>query len=235
MYLRHEAGHAFNYAYRLYTQIGWQRLFGQFSEPYQEQYRTKPFNAAFVRHLPGWYAQKHPDDDFAETFAVWLTPGSTWREIYAGTPAISKLLYVEKVATRYGHKTPRVTSGSLDRPVRDIDLTLGDYYKALWEDHCSGFTLPEIINGDLCRLFPDSSGRPAIEGLQVARGTILREVNNWTGLDRHILMSLINTLLEKIRSQDLKISPENITSQISKMSVFVTVLAMNYQFTGSFI
>ena len=25
-------------------------------------------------HLDPWYAQSHPDEDFAETFAVWLTP-----------------------------------------------------------------------------------------------------------------------------------------------------------------
>jgi hypothetical protein len=235
MYLRHEAGHAFNYAYRLYNQIGWQRIFGKFSEPYEESYRTSPFRAAFVRHLPGWYAQKHPDDDFAETFAVWLTPGSQWQEIYAGTPSMPKLLYVQKVAWRYGNKTPRVTGGHLDRPVQELDLTLGAYYKSFWDDHYSGVTLPDIIDADLRRLFPDPGGQPVLDGLLVARAELLREVNNWTGLDRHILRSLLKTLLEKVRSLDLKVSPENTPSQVSKMAVFLTALAMNYQFTGNFL
>jgi len=80
MYLRHEAGHAFNYAYRLYTKLAWRRLFGSFSRPYKENYRPRPFSVRFVHHIPGWYAQKHPDQDFAETFAVWLAPDSGWRE-----------------------------------------------------------------------------------------------------------------------------------------------------------
>jgi len=74
------AGHAFNYAYRLYRKPEWRRLFGKFSQPYQENYQPVPFSAKFVRHIPGWYVQKHPDEDFAETFAVWLTPGSDWQK-----------------------------------------------------------------------------------------------------------------------------------------------------------
>src|SRR5512141_1711362 len=116
MYLRHEAGHTFNYAYRLYTQPEWRQFFGSFSRPYKENYRPRPFSVRFVHHIPGWYAQKHPDEDFAETFAVWLTPNSRWQERYAHTPALEKLLYVDRVARRYGKKTPEVTSGELDAP-----------------------------------------------------------------------------------------------------------------------
>ena len=78
-YLRHEAGHVFNYAYRLFTRPDWSALFGPFDRPYREKYRPVPFSRSFVRHIEGWYAQKHPDEDFAETFAVWLTPRSPWR------------------------------------------------------------------------------------------------------------------------------------------------------------
>jgi Putative zinc-binding metallo-peptidase len=76
MYLRHEAGHAFNYAYRLYETPEWRELFGPFNRPYRDRYKPVPFDRSFVRHMEGWYAQKHPDEDFAETFAVWLTPRS---------------------------------------------------------------------------------------------------------------------------------------------------------------
>src|ERR1700758_375860 len=76
MYLRHEAGHAFNYAYKLYNTPEWKQLFGSFRRRYRDNYRPVPFSRNYVRHLAGWYAQKHPDEDFAETFAVWLTPRS---------------------------------------------------------------------------------------------------------------------------------------------------------------
>src|SRR6266446_1856064 len=98
MYLRHEAGHAFNYAYCLYETKEWTDLFGPFDRPYDEHYTPVPFSRKFVRHIAGWYAQKHPDEDFAETFAVWLTPRSNWRRKYRGWPAMLKLRYVDRVA-----------------------------------------------------------------------------------------------------------------------------------------
>ena len=96
-YLRHEAGHAFNYAYRLYDRADWRQTFGPYSRPYRERFRANPFSRDFVRHILGWYAQKHPDEDFAETFAVWLTPSLDWREQYDGWPALRKLEYVDRV------------------------------------------------------------------------------------------------------------------------------------------
>src|SRR3972149_1846986 len=90
MHLRHEAGHAFNYAFKLYETAEWRELFGPFNRPYRERYRPVPFDRNFVRHIEGWYAQKHPDEDFAETFAVWLTPRSRWRARYRGWPAMRK-------------------------------------------------------------------------------------------------------------------------------------------------
>jgi hypothetical protein len=129
MILRHEAGHVFNYSYRLYNKPEWHKLFGRFSLPYKEDYKVDPFSTRFVHHLSGWYAQRHPDDDFAETFAVWLTPGSDWRERYADTPALAKLLYVDKMASRYGKQPPVVTSGKLDVPVEEMTMTLDTWYK----------------------------------------------------------------------------------------------------------
>ena len=96
MYLRHEAGHAFNYAYKLYETPEWRERFGPFNRPYRDHYKPVPFDRSFVRHMEGWYAQKHPDEDFAETFAVWLTPRSRWRERYRGWPAMRKLRYVDR-------------------------------------------------------------------------------------------------------------------------------------------
>ena len=127
MILRHEAGHAFNYAYRLYDRPEWQTLFGQFSLPYQEDYQVDPSISRFVHHLAGCYAQKHPDDDFAETFAVWLTPCSDWRTAYAGTPALEKLQYVERGAAECGDKPPVVTGGRVDTPVEEIEMSLGEW------------------------------------------------------------------------------------------------------------
>jgi hypothetical protein len=138
MLLRHEAGHTFNYAYRLYNKRKWRQLFGQFSLPYKKNYTVDTHSTRFVLHLSGWYAQRHPDDDFAETFAVWLTPGSDWRKAYDGTPAIAKLIYVDEVVAKYGKKPPVVTGGKLHMPVEDMGMTLGEWYKTSREKY-SGY------------------------------------------------------------------------------------------------
>ena len=97
-YLRHEMGHVVNYAYRLYDEEEWVKQFGSITQPYAEEYRPEPFSRRYVRHLPGWYAQKHPDEDWSETFAVWMTPGLDWRAEYGGWPvAGAKLQYCDRV------------------------------------------------------------------------------------------------------------------------------------------
>ncbi len=145
MILRHEAGHAFNYAYRLYDRPEWQTLFGPFSQPYQDEYQVDPSSTRFVHHLAECYAQKHPDDDFAETFAVWLTPYSYWRMAYAGTPALEKLQYVEEVAAEYGEKPPIVTGGRVDVPVEEIEMTLSEWYETVYKNRINEDQLTQIV------------------------------------------------------------------------------------------
>jgi hypothetical protein len=130
MYLRHEAGHAFNYAYELYKSDEWRLLFGPFRRAYKEHYRPVPFSRRYVRHIAGWYAQKHPDEDFAETFAVWLTPRSGWRRKYVGWPAMAKLRYVDRQARRVADLPPLRPLGATDVTVEQMDVTVEQFYHA---------------------------------------------------------------------------------------------------------
>jgi hypothetical protein len=145
MILRHEAGHAFNYAYRLYDKPEWKTLFGPFSQPYQEDYQVDPSSTRFVHHLAGCYAQKHPDDDFAETFAVWLTPYSYWQTAYTGTPALEKLQYVQRVTAEYGERPPIVTGGRVDMPVEEIQMSLGEWYETVYKNRINEDQLTQIM------------------------------------------------------------------------------------------
>jgi hypothetical protein len=235
MSLRHEAGHAFNYAYRLYSKPEWQRLFGQFSKSYQEEYKPIPFSARFVHHIPGWYAQKHPDDDFAETFAVWLTPGSNWKIKYADTPALAKLSYIDRAVSRFGQKQPEVTDDRLDKPVQELTMTLDTWYEANRNFSRTSPKLHHLINEDLQRLLPETEGQPAAEVLQSFNRQLIRDVNHWTGMDRHLLESLSNDLIERVRILNLKIGEDQTTIRIVNVAIFLTTLVMNYQFTGQFI
>src|SRR5260370_22243686 len=94
--LRHEAGHVLQHSYQLQSRRRWQQLFGPSSKRYPSYYRPNPASRHFVQHLRLWYAQSHPDEDFAETFAVWLRPRSNWRTRDAARPALKKLEYADK-------------------------------------------------------------------------------------------------------------------------------------------
>jgi hypothetical protein len=232
MCLRHETGHAFNYAFRLYRKPEWHRLFGKFSEPYQEEYKPVPFSARFVRHLPGWYAQKHPDEDFAETFAVWLTPGSNWPVHYADTPALAKLLYVDKIVSQYGKKPPIVSEEKLDTPVQELTMTLDSWYETGKNSNHYKFNLNRTLNNDLLELFPTGQGQPAADVLRMNSKQLIREVNRWTGMDRKLLKALIAELSDRVQFLGLKIEPEQIAAQMVGVGVFLSTLAMNYLRSG---
>ena len=131
-YLRHEMGHVVNYAYRLYDEEEWVKQFGSITQPYGEEYRPEPFSRRYVRHLPGWYAQKHPDEDWSETFAVWMTPGLDWRKEYGGWPvAAAKLAYCERVMAgaagpRSGGHRPPIWTRTWARSSTRWTSTTGD-------------------------------------------------------------------------------------------------------------
>jgi hypothetical protein len=235
MYLRHEAGHAFNYAYRLHRKPEWRKIFGRFSQPYEDDYKPVPFSAKFVRHLPGWYAQKHPDDDFAETFAVWLTPSSDWRRLYADTPALLKLLYVDRMTRKYGQQPPIVTDEKLDMPVQKMTMTLDEWYEKGRDTDQISLSLHRTLNNDLRNLFPADNGLPVVDVLRANRKQLIREINRWTGMNQNLLSGLIDELLKRVEFLELKMKPEQTAAQMLSTSVFVTTLVMNYLLRGQFV
>jgi len=152
--LRHEAGHTIQHAYQLHRRRRWQKLFGPSSKRYPRYYRPNPNSRNFVQHLRLWYAQAHPDEDFAETFAVWLRPRSSWRTRYAGWPALKKLEYVDELMEEIAGQRPLLTRRERLDPLNEISETLADYYKrkrALYV-----LDTPRTYDRDLRRLFSDN-------------------------------------------------------------------------------
>ena len=154
MGLRHEIGHAINYAYRLYMDPEWKQLFGNINRKYNDYYRFNPWSKRHVKHLPEYYAQKHPDEDWAETFAVWLTPMSGWRTIYGKTPAIKKLLYVDKKMKEIRRREPSNTRSLRDVPIEKVRMTVREFYGADYEDVSPSEQLLEDIEA-MKRIFPN--------------------------------------------------------------------------------
>ena len=149
--LRHEAGHTVQHAYQLQRRRRWQQLFGPSSKRYPRYYRPNPASRHYVQHLRLWYAQSHPDEDFAETFAVWLRPRSNWRTRYAGWPALKKLEYVDELMGEIAGKRPLLTTRERVEPLNELSQTLGEHYRK--KQAFYAFTPPKTYDRDLSRLF----------------------------------------------------------------------------------
>jgi len=240
MYLRHEAGHAFNYAYRFYKTREWRDLFGPFRRPYRDDYEPVPFSRKFVRHIAGWYAQKHPDEDFAETFAVWLTPRSGWRTKYRGWAAMRKLRYVDRIARRFGDVEPPRARGAADVTVDEMETTIEDFYRdARQSDEALAARLP--LDVDLKEIFAKSrrrrrpTARPAADLVSECRKPIVDRVTYWTGVRRPLVKSLVESIERRLRELELATEPGRERGDLAAVTAYVTTLAMNYLVRGEFI
>ena len=238
MYLRHEAGHAFNYAYALFKTKEWHELFGPFRRPYRDSYKPVPFSRQFVRHMEGWYAQKHPDEDFAETFAVWLTPRSSWRERYKGWGAMKKLLYMDRIGRRLGGADPVVAHGTTDITVDEMDVTVGEFYQQALDQQVTPGELP--LDTDLRDIFNVSKHRrknvrPAADLLRENRKVLIDKVNYWTGVQRPLVKKLVETIEQKVGDLGLRADTGCEKEYLTEVTVYATALAMNYLTRGKFI
>ncbi len=238
MYMRHEAGHAFNYAYALYKTQEWRNLFGPFRRAYRENYKPVPFSRQFVRHMEGWYAQKHPDEDFAETFAVWLTPRSNWRKRYKGWGAMKKLLYMDRMGRKFGDADPIVARGDTDITVDEMDVTVGEFYQHALDQQLSPGELP--LDTDLRDIFNVSKRRrknvrAAVDLLRENRKVLVDKVNYWTGVQRPLVKKLVETIETKAGDLGLRADIKCEREYLTEVSVYATALAMNYITRGKFI
>jgi hypothetical protein len=236
MYLRHEAGHAFNYAYKLHRTPEWKQLFGPFRRPYHDNYRPIPFSRNFVRHLAGWYAQKHPDEDFAETFAVWLTPRSAWRKRYRGWGAMAKLRYMNRIARELGNVDPVRRRGRTDITVDEMEATVAEFYQRTNDDT----PLADLaLDTDLRDIFDASkrrkTARPAHEFLHAQRKAVTDKVAYWTGAQRPLIKKLIEVIEKRIDELGLFADTARESEHLIQITVYVTALAMNYMARGKFV
>jgi hypothetical protein len=228
--LRHEAGHAVQNAFRLHRRKPWRELFGDPATPYPDSYAPKPYSRRFVLHIDPHYAQAHPGEDFAETFAVWLTPGSRWRTRYKGWGALKKLEYVDALMAEIAGQRPPVRAGAAVDPLRSLRHTLREHYAqrhALY-----GVDAPDVYTRDLRRLFTAEAGTPgsasAAAFLRANRRDTLRSVAAWTGQYQYTLNGMYQQLVDRCAEHALRIprgeSPDRLRRDVA---VLLTVMAMN--------
>jgi hypothetical protein len=233
--MRHEAAHAYSYAYQLPRKKKWQQTFGRTSrEETPDFYQPRPFSRSYVVNLDDWYAQSHPDEDFAETFAVWLTPRLDWRRRYAGWKALQKLEYVDELMRSLAGNPPLHLPEYRVAEHDCLNLKLKTYYarkRKLYED-----TYPDFYDADLRQLFPAPVGAGGITAsayLRRRRRRLLNSVCQWTNERKFRVNKLLARLIDRCDQLDLHVLNDD-PQQDFRVSAFITTLVMNYLFTGKF-
>jgi hypothetical protein len=231
--LRHEVAHAIDNAYELRRRPTRRRLFGNPTVEYPEYYTPKPYSKSFVLHLDHWYAQSHPDEDFAETFAVWLDPESNWGMRYAGWPVLRKLEYMDRLMRELGARRPRVSSRRRVDPLSRLKKTLGEHYRRKREHY--GLDRPYFYDSDLRKLFSDSpqyaKNLPAARFVRRIRRHARMMVASFTDSYQYTIDQLLENIIERCRELNLRLTePEEATR--TDFLVFLTVQTMNYLHSG---
>ncbi|MCH7614990.1 MAG: putative zinc-binding metallopeptidase [Nitrospinae bacterium] len=227
--LRHEAGHAIENAYRLRRLRSRQKLFGKSSKAYPEWYTPKPYSKRYVVHLDMWYAQSHPDEDFAETFAVWLDPDSNWKVRYAGWPAFRKLQYIDEVMQSLAGIPPPILNTKRIEPLASLKKTLREHYDEKRKRY--GLDFPDFYERDLRRLFSDhsdySQNTRADKYLLKIRKGVRKKVAFWTGEYQYTIDQVLKEMIAYCRQHKLKVVGNEEQTKLDFM-VLLTVQTMNY-------
>lgn len=231
--LRHESGHALDNAFKLRRRRQRREVFGSPTEPYPEFYTPKPYSKSFVLHLDAWYAQSHPDEDFAETFAVWLTPNSEWRQRYNGWRAAQKLEYMDGLMRSLRDRTPSLNNPAEIEGLPRLRQTLRQHYRTKRKHY--GVDYPNFYDRDLRRLFSDApefaANITAAQFMARIRRPARRVVSDWTGIYQYTIDQVIEDMIARSRELKLRLAvPEDQARH--EFNVLLTVQAMNYLHSG---
>jgi hypothetical protein len=231
--LRHEAAHALDNAYKLRLRRQRRLVFGPPSKPYPDFYTPKPYSKSFVLHLDAWYAQSHPDEDFAETFAVWLTPNSEWRQRYSGWKALRKLEYMDALMRSLRNRPALVENPVEVDPLRSLKKTLRQHYRN--KRRYYGVERPNFYDRDLRRLFSNApeyaANITAAQFIARIRRPVRRVVAGWTGIYQYTIDQVLEDMVARCRELKLRLAvPEDQARQ--EFTVLLTVQTMNHLHSG---
>jgi hypothetical protein len=233
--LRHEAGHAIDNAYQIHSKESWRRVFGTYGQAYPKSYKPKPNSRRYVLHLDSWYAQAHPAEDWAETFAVWLRPRTPWRIRYKGWPALKKLEYVDRLMRRLSQQRPKNWRKRIDEPISELKITLEQYYR----DKKKRYSLeyPPFYDRDLRRIFsqdPKYKSRPsAASFFKKFRRELRNVVARGTGVHSYTIDHVIDNIRERAKALKLRVAhSEKFTKE--EATIMLTVHTMNIVHSGRY-
>jgi hypothetical protein len=226
--MRHESGHVLDTAYQLHRRKKYKQIFGNYFDTYPDFYSPRPDSRRFVLHLEPWYAQSHPAEDFAETFAVWLQPRSGWRNQYKDWPAIKKIEYVDDLMSEIAGKQPKLKSRAKIDPLNRIRKTLRQYYQEKRSRYGVGDETD--FDRDLLRLFvqrPNGQrGKSASSFLESWRKSATSLIAHWTDQYRYNVNHVMREMIERARQLKLNL-PDDVVDLEQKLMIVLTKHTLN--------
>jgi hypothetical protein len=189
-----------------------------------------------VRHLGNWYAQAHPDEDFAETFAVWLgTAKAEWRARYRGWKALEKLEYIESLMAEAAKVRPseRPARGRRIAEASRLKKTLGRYYAERRKRYAEDF--PDFYDADLRAIFEqgERGDESAARYMRRHRKVIVPSLVRFTGQHKYTVDQLVRKLMLRCESLQLG-APRNEARLALDLSAYLAALVTNHLHTGRF-
>lgn len=245
--LRHELGHAFCYSHRLYEEEEFRRIFevnGDFFKSYPDgdRYTPNPWSRSYVNLNGDHYAQKHPDEDFAETMATYLDRRSGWRTRYRNKKgALRKLQYVGRALRRYGRRKPckRSDPSRLHRPLEEMKMTVAEFFGVRpgpYRRRAKGFIDPKLRRLFRHRLNGTRNGKiPVSDLIRENRRTLLEKIGGWVGADRHVVRDLLDKIEVRSDALGLAVKREQRRKKLLGLTTFATTLVTHYTLTGSYL
>lgn len=233
--LRHECGHAVVHAFGLTKRASWREVFGHPRKPFSDYYRYQPYSKSYVRNLKDFYAQSHPEEDFAETFAVWLNPEVNWRELYAGWPALKKLEYIDSLVPSIGKKAVTVAKKDFFWHISTLKKKLDSHYRAkrkLYIEH-----EPDFFDGDLKAIFVPQEGKAkqkASRFITQKRHALEDVVARWTGEKKVLIHNLLARLQKRCDLLKLEVPAAKEDVVLTQFTSYLTTLVSNHRYTNRY-
>lgn len=226
--LRHETGHAIDEAFQLFKTPEYRRVFGSPLRRYPTSYSAKPDRHDFVINLNSWYAQAHPVEDFAETFAVWLTPRTQWRRRYRHSPALEKLEHVDRWMTALASKPPLLNRQDPVEELKENSRTLREHYDEKREFY--GIEETHSFDPELRRLFHEPRTRRARPSsaarlLKRHRAKLRKEVSRPLGVPAYAVDQVLLQLISRARALNLQVaeSSEKVHHELAELVARLTI------------
>jgi hypothetical protein len=208
--LRHETGHAIDEAFQLHRRADYARVFGSPRRPYPTSYSVEPVSREYVVNLNAWYAQAHPVEDFAETFAVWLG-SKRWAARYHGWPALKKLQQTDNWMTTFAGRQPLRTRSEPVETLERNERTLAQHYREKRAFYRIADTTQ--YDGALQRLFPPPArggGRRrnamASQFLRSLRVPVRRKASDPLGVPAYVVDQILRRFARRARALDLRVT-----------------------------